>query len=60
MKNKMMMKMVNLPLCLGTKGRRNTKGADERFVEINVQPSKCPKQMAGVQDTSSTYLSERI
>ena len=41
--------MVNLPLCPGTKWR-NTKGADRRFVEINIQPSTCPKQVAGLQD----------
>ena len=39
---------VKLPLCPGTKWR-NSKGADRRFVEINIQPSTCPIQVAGLQ-----------
>jgi hypothetical protein len=47
--NKTNKMMVNLPLCPGTKCR-NTKGADGRFVVVNIQPSTCPKQVAGLQD----------
>jgi len=48
--------MVRIPLCPSTKCR-NTKGADGRFFLVNIQPSRCPKQVAGLQDIWRQALS---